>query len=197
MLLLRSFIVGLAVAAPVGPIGMLVIKRSLTRGGLHGFVTGLGAASADALFALAAALGLGAIVSVHGALANVLRITGALFLCFLAARTFLRSKTDEAAPEQASSLGLAFATTLLLTLSSPVTILSFAAIATSLGVQKAAASDGVTLVVGVFLGSTVWWAFLSAAVGRLKKRIPDSVLRWLDRGSAVILGGFGIVALLS
>lgn len=190
---------GLSIAAPVGPIGVLCIRRTLTQGRAVGFASGLGAATADALYGSVAGLGL-AIIS--GALIRQqawLRLAGGLFLCCLGIRTFLAQPAEEAASTTGKGLVGAYATTLALTLTNPMTILSFAGVFAGLGMASAGqdtVSAGV-MIAGVFAGSALWWLLLSSAVSLFHRQIAAQGLRWINRGSGVVITGFGLLALLS
>ncbi|MFN8593328.1 MAG: LysE family translocator [Thermomicrobiales bacterium] len=195
----RGLIIGFAIAAPVGAIGLLCIRRTLADGRLTGFVSGLGAASADAVYGAIAALGLTAISSVLVAHQDVIRLIGGLFLCFLGVRTVLAAPAVEAG--RASSRGLlgAYSSTFALTLTNPTTILSFAAVFAGLGLASRASDrlSAVLMVTGVFAGSALWWLVLSGVVGAFRRALTAERMRWVNRVSGVVLIGFGVVALLS
>ena len=198
-LFLRGLVIGFSIAAPVGPIGVLCIRRTLADGRAAGFFSGLGAATADALYGAVAAFGLTAVSDVLVAQATWLRIGGGLFLCYLGIKTFLASPPAEPTAAGAAGLAGAYLSTLALTLANPTTILSFVAIFAGFG--AAARADSYTgaavLVVDVFLGSALWWLLLSGGVGRLGRRLTPATLVWINRGSGLLIGGFGILALAS
>jgi threonine/homoserine/homoserine lactone efflux protein len=194
--LLRGFIIGLSIAAPVGPIGVLCIRRTLSEGRVTGLVSGLGAASADALYGCVAGFGLTAI---SGFLVNQqpwLRLAGGFFLVCLGIRTLLAKPSDQAAGR---GLPAAYASTFLLTLTNPLTILSFAAIFAGLGLAGSGTSfsSAGVLVLGVFLGSTTWWLALSTGVGLLRNRFNARAIVWVNRISGIIILVFGLAALIS
>ena len=199
--LARGLLIGLAIAAPVGPIGVLCIRRSLAEGWLTGFLTGMGAATADGFYGGVAAFGLTAISGVLVAEQGVIRIAGGLLLCYLGARTLLTKPAPEAAAaRRGRGLLGAYTTTVGLTLTNPATIISFAAVFAGLGLANAANSIGAApglLTLGVFLGSACWWLLLSGGVSLLRTRLTTGVLRWVNRLSGVVLLGFGVVALAS
>ena len=197
-IVVRAIIVGLGVAAPVGPIGVLVMDRSIARGMALGFVTGLGAATADALFALAGALGLGELAGTAGPATSVLRVLGAVVIGALGVRTLLRAATPASATAGSGSYPAAFATTLGLTLINPLTILTFAAVAATLGLSArgACALDAALLAGGVLVGSASWWAVLSGSCAAARRRLPPSLIGWLRRGSGALLLGFAVYALV-
>ena len=190
----RGFVLGFAVAAVVGPIGMLCIRRTLTGGFAIGFLSGLGAAVADATYASLAAFGISALTSMMVEQWLWLRLLGGLFLLYLGART-LRSAPSAQAATSASVTGLvaAFASTLALTLSNPMTILSFVGIFAGLGVSG---DGGLLLVLGVFVGSAAWWLVLASAVAAVRTRLTARVFRAVNVVSGVVIVAFGVQALL-
>lgn len=203
--LVKGFLLGLAIAAPVGPIGVLCIRRTLGEGWRVGFLTGMGAATADGFYGGVAAFGLTAIAQALVAQRGLIGAVGGLLLCYLGLRTLLAKPAAEAAAEAASArrgrgmLG-AYATTVGLTLANPATILSFVAIFAGLGlvgaVRNAIAAPGL-LTAGVFLGSASWWLLLSGGVSLLRTRLPPTALHWVNRLSGALLLCFGLLALLS
>jgi len=197
-LLLRGLLIGFSIAAPVGPIGVLCIRRTLAEGRLAGLVTGLGAASADALYGCIAAFGLTFISSFLIRQQFLLGLVGGLFLCYLGLRTIMAVPSEQAAAAGGKSLFGMYASTFLLTLTNTLTILSFAAIYAGLGLtsQTGGYLSAAVLVLGVFLGSAGWWLLLSGGVSLLRGRITPSTLRWVNRISGAIILGFGLVVLV-
>ena len=195
----RGLVIGFAIAAPVGAIGLLCIRRTLADGRLAGFVSGLGAASADAVYGAVAALGLTAVSSALVTHQNVVRLVGGLFLCYLGVRTALSPLPTNAVRGSALGLAAAFASTFALTLTNPTTILSFAAVFAGLGLATTAADrmSAALMVGGVFLGSALWWLILSGAVGFFRRALTDDRMRWVNRLSGAVLVGFGLISLLS
>ncbi|WP_336361168.1 LysE family translocator [Haladaptatus sp. ZSTT2] len=187
---------GVSIAAPVGPIGILCIQRTLTRGWRSGVVSGLGAASADAMYGAVVAFGVTVISSLLLAYASPLRLVGGLLLICLGVQTLRASPATEPADES-SGCGLVsdYTTTLALTLANPVTILAFVAIVTGYSVAVGSAVEAGALVAGVFLGSVAWWLFLATLVLRISARVTTQWLHWVNRAAGVVLLGFGIGAL--
>ena len=196
-MLLRGLVIGFSIAAPVGPIGVLCIRRTLADGRAVGFAAGLGAATADALYGAVAGFGLTVVSTALVGQQGWLRLIGGAFLCWLGARTFLARPAEDAAPVRGSGLLGAYASTLVLTLTNPMTILSFAAVFAGLGVGAAGGGYGAAavLVLGVFAGSALWWLVLSGAVGLLRHRVTPRGLRWVNRASGTIIAAFGALAL--
>lgn len=195
----RGLVIGFAIAAPVGAIGLLCIRRTLVFGQMTGFVSGLGAATADALYGAVAALGLTAISSALVANANAVRLIGGLFLCYLGVRTMLASPATERAGPAAGNLLTAYGSTLALTLTNPTTILSFAAVFAGLGLGTSPGDhfSALVMVLGVFLGSAIWWLLLSGGVGFFRHALTPERLLWVNRISGAFLVLFGVLALLS
>lgn len=197
-LFLEGIVIGFAIAAPVGPIGVLCIRRTLADGRVSGLVSGLGAATADALYGAVAALGLTFVAEFLMGGQAWLRLVGGAFLLFLGVRTFLARPAGRAAPD-ARRIGLpgAYASTFFLTLTNPTTILSFAAIFAGLGVAGDASGSALSamlLVLGVFLGSAAWWVVLSGAANLFRTRLSVRGLRWVNRISGTVIAAFGVLA---
>ena len=195
--LLKGMGLGLAIAAPVGPIGLLCMRRSLTQGQRMGLVTGLGAATADGIYGCVAGFSLTAVADLLVSYGQALRLMGGLFLCYLGFTTLRADPATEAA--QVSSRGLwgAYVSTVLLTLTNPATILSFIAIFAGLGLVGSSQSwgDSLALIVGVFLGSALWWLCLSWGVTVFSQRLTPSRLKWLNRLAGMAIFAFGIAAI--
>jgi threonine/homoserine/homoserine lactone efflux protein len=197
--LLSGVVIGFSIAAPVGPIGVLCVRRTLAEGRLHGLVSGLGAATADAVYGCVAAFGLAFISDLLVQQQLWLRIVGGTFLCFLGVRTILAKPSEKA--QNAKKLGLAgaYGSTFVLTLTNPVTILLFAAVFASLGLGSIAGDYGsaALLVLSVFAGSATWWFILSGSVSLLRTKLTPRVMLWINRVSGAIILVFGLVAILS
>lgn len=188
--LIKSALIGLSIAAPVGPIGLLCIQRTLDHGTRVGLATGLGAAVADALYGAIGALGVTAVIRLLTDAHAALALGGALFLLWLAWKAWHGAEARQAATPKGGIKGWqAFGGTFLLTLSNPATILSFIAVFSSLAVGMAAVSPA-WMIAGVFLGSAAWWFVLVGLVGRMRERLRPAHLRWVRRVSAVLLAGF-------
>lgn len=194
---LRGFIIGLAIAAPVGPIGVLCMRRTLNAGRLAGFASGLGAAGADAVYGALGAFGT-ALAAQLVERQEWIATLGGIFLIWLGVSGMRRASAEvEPAPAPgAADLAGYFGSTFLLTLANPATILAFAAIFASIGLGSAPdAGSALQLVAGVFLGSAGWWLFLSLAVGLMRHRLGRTALVWINRLSGLVLIGFGLAAI--
>jgi len=197
--LLRGFIIGLSIAAPVGPIGILCIRRTLADGRVAGIISGLGAASADAIYGCIAGFGLTFISNFLVGQQFWLRLLGGIFLGYLGVKTFLSKPMDRAANVRGNSLAGMYASIFFLTLTNPMTIISFAAIFAGLGLASSSGSyaSAALLVSGVFLGSASWWLILSGLVSIFRARFQARGLQWVNRISGLIIASFGLFALLS
>lgn len=185
-------------AAPVGPIGVLCIRRTLAGGRAMGLASGLGAATADAAYASVAAFGLTFVSAFLVEQRVWLGIAGGLFLVYLGVRTLLARPAERAAEAPARGRGLlgAYASTFFLTITNPMTILTFVAAFAGLGLANAGGDyiSAALLVLGVFTGSALWWLLLSAGVGLLRERFGVGVMLWVNRVSGAVILAFGIVA---
>ena len=188
----QSLLIGLSIAAPVGPIGLLVIQRTLLRGALAGLATGLGAAVADAVYGAVGAFGVSWVIDALVGARVPLALGGGAFLLWLAWRIWRAAPADHAAQAGCGdNLLQCFAGTFVLTLSNPATIFSFIAVFGTLGARMVVSSPW-TMVAGVLLGSALWWLLLSAAVGRLRTRFDARAQAWVNRASALLLAGFAL-----
>ena len=197
--MLRGLIVGFSIAAPVGPIGVLCIRRTLAEGQASGLFSGLGAATADAIYGCIAGFGLTLISNFLINQQVWLRLIGGGFLCYLGLRTFLSKPAEQATSAKGNGLAGSYVSTFFLTITNPMTILSFAAIFAGLGVGSDSGNyaSAAILVSGVFIGSTLWWFILSSCVTVFRAKFNPRRLRWVNRISGVIITGFGLIALLS
>ncbi len=196
-LLLQGLLLGLSIAAPVGPIGALCIRRTLADGRLAGFLSGLGAATADMLYGVIAAFGLSTVMNLLVSAQSWLRAVGGLFLLYLGIRTFFAKPASESAPARAIGLFSAYVSTFLLTVTNPMTILAFLGIFSAI-LPANGTSDAVSsasLVLGVFLGSASWWLALSGLVGLLRERFTPVWMQWVNRVSGAVIAVFAIIIL--
>lgn len=198
-LFFRGLVIGFSIAAVVGPIGMLCIQRTLHNGFLYGLVTGMGAATADGLYGSIAGFGLTALATFLIAQLLWIRLIGGLFLLYLGIRIVLSRPAERAANAPAHTFIGAYLSTLLLTLTNPLTILSFAAIFAGIGLGggKSNLLTALLVVCGVFLGSALWWCLLTGVLSLLRSKFTPRWLLWVNRVSGAIILLFGIVALLS
>lgn len=197
--LLRGLVLGFAIAMPVGPIGVLCIRRTLAFGRLAGLFTGLGAATADGIYGGVAAFGLSAVTSFLTTEQAWIRLVGAFFLAVLGARALFSAPPGSPASVARMSLRSAWGSTVLLTLSNPATIISFAAAFAALGgsARSGRTVGAALMTAGVACGSALWWLVLSSGVSALRQRLTTRALAWSSRVSGVILIAFALAACVS
>lgn len=193
-LLIKGLIIGLSIAAPVGPIGVLCIRRTLEYGKFIGFVSGLGAATADALYGMIAGLGLTLVTNFLVEQQGWIHFIGGMFLLYLGLKIFISKPSNTSAKANGNDVFGAYASTFFLTITNPVTILSFIAIFSGLGISNVNDDKlaGLIVVLGVFLGSTLWWLILCGLTGILMNRIKNFPFNIVNRISGLIILMFGL-----
>lgn len=197
MIYLKGIAIGFSIAAPVGPIGVLCIRLTLAEGRRYGLASGLGAASADALYGALAGFGLTAASALLVSHREVLGLVGGIFLCYLGIRILLSRPAEKEAAIDKKSLAGTYASTFFLTLVNPMTILSFAAIFAGLGIAGQGGSflPAALLVGGVFSGSSLWWLTLSGVVGLFREKITPRRLKAVNIVSGSVVLFFGVAAM--
>jgi threonine/homoserine/homoserine lactone efflux protein len=196
--LVKGVVLGFSIAAPVGPIGVLCIRRTLAYGRGLGLATGLGAATADAIYGSIAAFGITFVSTLLIAQQTWLRLLGGAFLCYLGIRTLMAASSPVEGSVQREGLGGAYISTFLLTITNPLTIISFAAVFAGLGVSTGGDYGSAALmVVGVFSGSALWWFMLSGGISLFRAKFSLQGLSWVNRVSGGIIMAFGVLALAS
>jgi threonine/homoserine/homoserine lactone efflux protein len=192
-----GLLLGLSVAAPVGPMGLLVINRTLSRGFASGLATGLGIAVGDAAYGALAASGLAVVAQFIQSGEIVLRLGGGAFLIWLGVQAWRQAGAPrEMRVAATGGLARSFAIAVGLTLTNPATILSFVAYFGALGLA-AGQGGAAILVAGVFLGSALWWLCLSATLAIARTSVTQRLMSGIDHASAVVLAGFGAIAIAS
>jgi threonine/homoserine/homoserine lactone efflux protein len=195
--LLKGIVVGIVIALPAGPVGVLCVRRTLFDGPTYGFISGLGAATADTIFGIIAGFGITIVRDVMLRYQDWFAAAGGLFLIYVGAKALLQASDSEPEPEHDKTQYLrAFISTFALTITNPITVLAFAAIFAKVGMSKESGLlDIGVLVAGVFLGSLVWWFGLSFGIAGLR-RVGTVRLVWVNRISGVILtlSGIGLLA---
>ena len=198
MWLIKGLLLGFSIAAPVGPIGILCIRRTLTQGMRNGLAAGLGAATADAFYGSIAAFGLTVITNLFVDNSLYFRIVGSGFLFYLGYGTFIAKPAPIKEEVYQDGWIRAYLTTFFLTITNPMTILSFSAVFAGFGIVDAKDDffSSCLLVTGVFLGSCLWWFMLSGTVQLLRHRFNYQRLIWVNRISGTLIVGFAIVSFL-
>lgn len=195
---LLGLIIGFTIAAAVGPISLLTIRRTIAHGQLYGLVSGLGVATADASYAGIAAFGLTAITSVLVSGRFLLGVVGGAIIVLLGLRTMLSRPGEVARDADRPGLPAAYLSIFALTMTNPMTILSFAAVFTGLGLAVGSSfMDALVLTLAVWVGSSLWWVVLTSIVGWFRERVSTTALLWVNRISGAALVAFGIVAVVA
>lgn len=194
---LQGLIVGFLIAAPVGPVGVLCIRKALADGRMAAFIAGLGAATADTFYGAVAGLGLHFVSDFLINFKEALSLIGGAFLIFLGVRTY--TKDPVLVPEGTTHVGLLkdFVSTFFITLTNPATVIAFMAVFASLSVVAFEKSvlDAGSIILGVFTGSALWWGLLSAAAGAVRSHFSPLWLKWLNRLSGGALVVFGVAVM--
>ncbi|MBP7075340.1 MAG: LysE family transporter [Rhabdochlamydiaceae bacterium] len=196
---LKGLLLGFSIAAPVGPIGVLCIRKTLQFGRWSGFVSGVGAAVADATYAAIAAFGLTFVSNFLLSGQFWLRLIGGGFLLYLGWKTFIAKPGAQSKEMPHTSLFYDFISTFCLTITSPMTIITFLALFAGFGFTAIQEdyTQATHLVLGVFLGSAAWWLILSEGVTLFRKKVSQKVMIWINRIAGLIIAGFGVAALIS
>lgn len=196
--LLKGIVIGFAMAVPIGPIGIMCIRKTLSDGQKLAMVIGLGAATADLFYGCVAAFGLTFISGFLYEHRFWIRIIGGIFLIILGIRTFYKKPLEK--PDNNLNKGIlkSFITTFFLTLTNPLTIFAFVGIFATLGMGKVIRFGSATLLVtGVFAGSCLWFLLLSTAVSLFRKKFSYKGLVWVNRIAGILIVLSGIFAFIS
>lgn len=195
--LIKAWLIGVAVAAPVGPIGVLCIRKTLQLGITGTVSVGLGAAFGDSVYGLIAALGLSTVS--HFLLDKVflIKIIGGLFLLYLAYKEVKSSYASEQIVSKHKASFRLISEVFFVTLANPMTILSIIAIFAGIGEKPESVAESLIMMLGIFLGSLTWWLFLGGLIIKIKHKLPETWLQRIKYFSALTLGIFGIISLLS
>ena len=186
----RGLGMGFMIAVPVGPIGLLCIRRTLAHGWRAGFASGLGAATADTLYGFLAAAGLTILTTLQRPAA----IIGGFLLLYMAWQTATSIPSQQASVRHSSM----YLSTLALTITNPMTIIVFLGMFAGFsGVNALDTTSAILLVIGVGIGSTLWWLMLAHITARLGRDISPNSMRWINRISGVLIGAFGVAAIWS
>ena len=197
MILLKGLILGFLIAAPVGPIGVLCIQRTLTKGRISGFVSGLGAATADAFYGAVAAFGLVVISNVLIEQQFILRLCGGIFLLYTGLKIFYSKPRENSRIESKTNLMTDYISTFFLTITNPITIISFTALFAGIGFMIGNFTTSGFLVVGVFLGSALWWLILSFGIKWIQFNVKNFSLELINKISGIVILIFALVVLVN
>jgi threonine/homoserine/homoserine lactone efflux protein len=198
-ILIKGIVLGFLASIPLGPIGIICIQRTLGKGKLSGFISGLGAASADTLIAIIAGLGLSFVIKFFNSNSNILVILGGIILIFLGVRIFLKSPVKQVRERKMkkNNLYTDYLSVLILTLSNPLTIFVFIAIFAGLNIVYGANGFILKILIfsGIFIGASFWWFLLTSFVNIYRAKFRLKNLWWLNKITGGIIIAFGVIAL--
>ena len=195
---LKGIVIGFAMAVPIGPIGIMCIRKTLTEGRIRGLIIGLGAATADLFYGCVAAFGLTVISSTLNSERIWIRLVGGALLLFLGIRTFLAIPTNSKSANNNNGILRSYLTTVFLTLTNPLTIFAFIAVFAAVGLGNGLSYFSATsLVTGVFAGSLLWFLLLSSGVSFFRKKLDLVGLRWVNKIAGILIILSGVISIAS
>ena len=197
IILLKGIFIGFAMAVPVGPIGIMCIRRTLTEGRFRGLIIGLGAATADFLYGCVAAFGLTFISDTLVSQRIWIRLVGGVLLLYLGIRTFRKLPANPNFPVNSIGILKSYLTAFLITITNPLTIFAFIAVFAALGLGNEVLFSGSALVLGVFIGSFLWFLSLSSGVMLFRKKLDLEGLKWVNRIAGILIIISGVIVMLS
>ena len=194
----KGILIGFAMAVPLGPIGIICIRKTLTEGRLRGLIIGLGAATADLLYACIAAFGLTVISDTLNSQRIWIRLIGGALLLFLGIRIFRAQPKDPKLDINSNGMLRSYLTTVFLTLTNPLTIFAFIAVFAALGIGEGLSYISASfLVAGVFIGSSLWFLVLSSGVTLFRNKLDLVGLRWVNKIAGILIIISGVIAFTS
>ncbi|MDD4484516.1 MAG: LysE family transporter [Methanoregula sp.] len=198
-LFVHGIVIGIALAAPVGPIAFMCIQRSIAHGRLHGIVAGLGIATADAFYAAVTAFGLALVSDFLLARQWFFRLFGGLALIAVGLKIFFAPPPYMKVQADSGNLLSDYSTMLALTLANPLTILFFAIIIPGFGAVISGATwiNPALFVIGVFAGEMAWWVILCGSIGSMRSYLTQERLHTINRLAGLVIAAFGVVLIAS
>jgi threonine/homoserine/homoserine lactone efflux protein len=201
--LIKGFSVGFMASIPLGPIGVMCIQRTLSKGHRSGVVSGLGAASADLIFAIVAVFSLTLVTAFVETHMLLLKMIGGICVVVMGVYIFLKNPAVQIRKNRAGkgSLWSDFITIFFLTLTNPAFILVFVTLFAATGVGQTPTVNNllsnVLLLAGVYLGGNTWWFTLTSLVSMLRNRFRPRHLLWINRISGALITALGVLAIVS
>jgi threonine/homoserine/homoserine lactone efflux protein len=200
ILILKGIVVGISVSAPLGPLGILCIQRTINKGFLSGFFSGLGAAFADILYATVAGFGISIIADFLKKYEFSITAIGGIFVVIVGIMIFRTNPVKQIRQQKAQKKGYLsdFVSGFFITITNPLTIVVFGAIFAALGLNESSTLELVLLtLIGIFSGALVWWLGLTLGVNIFRKKIRLRNLYWINKITGVLVTIFGIVVFAS
>lgn len=197
-LFFKGIIIGFAMAVPIGPIGIMCIRKTLTAGRMRGLIIGLGAATADMLYGSIAAFGLTVISDTLLSQRIWIRLVGGMLLLYLGLRTFRAHPKDPKIEIQSSGRLRSYFTTIFLTLTNPLTVFAFIAVFAALGLGNGLSFFSASaLVAGVFTGSCLWFVSLSSGATLFRRKLDMVGMQWVNKIAGILIIISGVIAIIS
>jgi threonine/homoserine/homoserine lactone efflux protein len=194
-LLIRGLLAGLVIAVPVGPVNVLCISRTISKGWKSGLLSGFGAASADTVYGCIAGFSITFVIQFLIREESWIRLIGGILLVGIGARYYFKPAQPLTEEKSESAEHSDYMSALLLTLTNPTTVLSFLTVMAALGIgRKGETLLTLFLVLGIFCGSMLWWIVLTAIVNRLRNKFNDPAMKWLNRIAGLAIGSFGVAS---
>lgn len=193
--LLKGLAAGLAISASVGPVNVLCLSRTLTKGRKAGLISGFGAATADTIYGAIAGFSIQWVVGFLLREENWIRLFGGMLLIALGVFYYLRRPKGLRETREEKTTQSDWVSAFFLNLTNPATVLSFMAVLTALGFSERTWWQDFTLVLGIFAGAMLWWTTLAAVVDHFRDQLSDGFTVWMNRVAGVAIGGFGVVTL--
>jgi len=196
-LMVQGLAAGLIIAAPVGPVNLLCIRRTLENGWKSGMASGLGAALADTMYGMIAGFGISLVIQFVIREEFWIQMIGGIFLAGIGMVYYFKPQRPLEAPEDDSHANSDLVSAFLLTVTNPSTILSFLVVLAALGVgRQSSLWQTSVLVTGIFFGSMAWWTILTCTARRLRSRITDHTMRWMNHAAGIVISCFGLANVL-
>jgi len=194
--LLRGAAAGIAISAPVGPVNVLCVSRTLTKGWFSGLVSSLGAAAADTFYGSIAGFSISFVIRFLIREQSKLRFFGGILLMLIGVWYFFRRPESLSKQTEGEASHSDFVTTFLLNLTNPTTVLSFLAVLAVLGLsEKRPVPLTLLLIGGIFAGSMIWWLILIGLTNSFRGKFDDRAMFWMNRIGGIAIGCFGFAML--
>lgn len=200
--LFKGIVVGLMVSIPLGPIGVLIIQKTIQKGRLAGFISGLGAAVADMFYATVAAFGLGMVLNFIETQEFYLQLVGSIFLVYVGLRIFFTNPIKQIrGAKKTGKKGMLgdFISIFFLTASNPIAVFVFVAVFAGASIfgSNPTLRIELFLILGVLIGGALWWYTLSTIINIFRKKFRLKQLFWINKTSGIIIASLGFLAFLA
>ena len=195
----KGIVIGVVIAMPVGPVGTLCVQRTITQGKINGFLTGLGATTADVVFGLIAAFGLTVVSNFLIDQQEWIRLVGGIIICLIGVQVFSLETQKKIIPITSPNPLNAFGSAFLIAITNPITIITFVVMFAGLGLVGSNSQYGpATLTVfGVFVGSGLIWLSVWGMSLIFRERFEFGRMKWINKIAGIVILVFGVSTLIS